>query len=474
MFKKTTFVLSCMFLFFCVLNYLTPMAFGDDYVYSFIWQGHSEYEPLTENAVRVSSFWDIFVSQWSHYFTWSGRIVSHVIAQLFLWIGKDIFNVFNALISVLLIVEIYWCANKGTITWRFDAKRLCCIFFMLWAFTPGFSPVFFWFSGACNYLWPAVLLLTFLLPYIRKYYSFEEIIDCSGWFQFVMFFLGVLSGWTNENSICWIILILFVFVYLNRNKAGLERWVFTGLAGLTIGYLLLMLAPGNTARMNVEISTTASLLEPETIKAKLRILGTVFIFQFLMWYFNLRSLFLSQKEAMEIKGIKEERILVKAICILSFCMSSIMVLSPNFPPRSSFPGTVQLVIAACIMLRVQDEYEIELIKMNAKKFLSVVSVFYFFVTSTVALYGFHNYYCQMQNRLLLISRSDKAKSEIVTIRALVPVSETLYSASGFHLLLYEMSEDENDWRNVAFSRYYGIKGVRMVKEETAKEENYLE
>ena len=230
MFKKTTFVLSCMFLFFCVLNYLTPMAFGDDYVYSFIWQGHSEYEPLTENAVRVSSFWDIFVSQWSHYFTWSGRIVSHVIAQLFLWIGKDIFNVFNALISVLLIVEIYWCANKGTITWRFDAKRLCCIFFMLWAFTPGFSPVFFWFSGACNYLWPAVLLLTFLLPYIRKYYSFEEIIDCSGWFQFVMFFLGVLSGWTNENSICWIILILFVFVYLNRNKAGLERWVFTGLA----------------------------------------------------------------------------------------------------------------------------------------------------------------------------------------------------------------------------------------------------
>ena len=31
-----------------------------------------------------------------------------------------------------------------------------------------------------------------------------------------------------------------------------------------------------------------------------------------------------------------------------------------------------------------------------------------------------------------------------------------------------MSDDEKDWRNVAFARYYGIKGIRMVKHETEK------
>ena len=150
------------------------MAFGDDYVYSFIWQGHSEFEPLTETAARVSSLHDLFVSQLSHYLTWSGRTVSHTIAQFFLWMGKDVFNYFNALISVLLIAEIYWCANKGTVTIDFKPRRLCWILFALWAFTPGFSPVFFWLCGSCNYLWTAVLLLAFLLPFIHKYYLYEE------------------------------------------------------------------------------------------------------------------------------------------------------------------------------------------------------------------------------------------------------------------------------------------------------------
>ena len=28
----------------------------------------------------------------------------------------------------------------------------------------------------------------------------------------------------------------------------------------------------------------------------------------------------------------------------------------------------------------------------------------------------------------------------------------------------DFSEDENDWGNVAFARYYGIKGIRKVKQ----------
>ena len=73
------------FLFFFILNLLTPLSFGDDYVYSFVWEGHSIYEPLSENAIRVSSLKDLFTSQVLHYFTWSGRIVSHILAQFFLW-----------------------------------------------------------------------------------------------------------------------------------------------------------------------------------------------------------------------------------------------------------------------------------------------------------------------------------------------------------------------------------------------------
>ena len=32
-----------------------------------------------------------------------------------------------------------------------------------------------------------------------------------------------------------------------------------------------------------------------------------------------------------------------------------------------------------------------------------------------------------------------------------------------------MSEDENDWRNVAFARYYGLKGIRMIEKKDGGE-----
>ena len=65
--KKFCFVLFFIFIFFYILNDLTPICFGDDYVYSFVWEGHSMFIPISEHAQRLSSFHDLLVSQWSHY-----------------------------------------------------------------------------------------------------------------------------------------------------------------------------------------------------------------------------------------------------------------------------------------------------------------------------------------------------------------------------------------------------------------------
>ncbi len=456
-------LLIVLFCFIYSLNYLTPLSFGDDYVYSFVWQGHSEYVPLTEGAVRLSSLSDLFISQWSHYFTWSGRTVSHTIAQLFLWLGKDIFNVFNALIAVLLILEIYWCSNKGCVTFDIKPGRLIWVFLGLWIFTPGFSPVFFWLSGACNYLWTAVFLLGFLLPYVRKYYYFEEKITNHNWAWLGMFLFGIIAGWSNENSVCWIILALIVFIYANRKKSGFESWMFAGLAGLVIGYALLMFAPGNVARLQAETNASTRWVTGSLINTNLQMLAAVFLFQFLLWYFCLRSFFILQQQTPKSEAVNQEKVFVQVLCILSFAMTAMMLFSPNFPPRSSFPGTVQLIIATTALLRIQEEYSIEIIKKNAKIFLCGVASVYFMVSATATFYGFYDYHRQVQNLLTIVSHSGQAKEEIVTVSSITPVSETVANLSGLHILFYEMSENANDWRNVAFSRYYGIKGIRMIK-----------
>lgn len=468
--KSATITFAGVFVLFYLLNWLTPMAFGDDYLYTFIWQGHSMFTPLTEEAVRISSLKDVFVSQWSHYFTWSGRAVSHTLIQLFLWAGKPVFNLLNSFIAILLIAEIYWCAHKGKVSLYFDSSSLCWISFALWAFTPGFSGVFLWISGACNYLWTAVFLLGFLLPYIRKYYCFEEVMIANKYFKFLMFFLGMIAGWSNENGICWIILVLFLFIFVNRNSSKKETWMFAGLAGLIIGYALLMFAPGNVARlhvelsrMNVETGTVLGWLKRELIGEKLAMLSVVSFFQFLLWYFCLRSLYQLRQQALHNESLKKERKLAMILCFLSFCMTIMMFFSPRFPLRSSFPGTIQLVIAGCILLRIQGEYDIEIVKKNAKRFLFVVGLLYMVVTVPATLYGFYDYNSQIKSLIAYVQNSEEAKEKIITVQAIIPVSEALTNASGLHIPSFEMFEDENFWSNVAFSRYYGIKGIRMIK-----------
>ena len=467
----------CIFSIFYVLNCLTPRAFGDDYLYAFIWQGHSMFTPLTEDAVRVSSLKDIFVSQWFHYLTWSGRAVSHTLIQFLLWVGKPVFNILNAFISVLLIAEIYWCAHKGKISKQFNVGTVCWISFAIWTFTPGFSTIFLWTSGACNYLWTAVFLLAFLLPYIQKYYFFENKLAKNSFFKYTMFILGIIAGWSNENSICWVILLLMVFLFVNRKREDFEAWMITGLAGLIAGYALLMFAPGNVARLHVELTsmnadtgTFMSWFRMNLLGPKFDILFVVFFFQFLLWYFSLRSLYLLRKEAGENKAVNKERLLVKILLLVSFGMTFLMFFSPLFPLRSSFPGTIQLIIASTILLRMQREYTTEIMKNGARKFLRIVGVLYTVVTVSVTIFGFYYYYIQVEELLSLVKKSEEAKGHVITVNALKPVGETLENASGLHIPSFEMLEDENFWSNVAFSRFYGIKGIRMVKQNVEQHE----
>lgn len=316
--EKGIFFIVIIYLFFYIFNFLTPMGFGDDYLYSFVWQGKPEFIPLTNNAERISSVHDLFVSQWSHYFTWSGRTVNHTLAQFFLWMGKDFFNVFNAFITTLLILEIYWCINKGKITYYFQLNTIWGIFIALWAFTPGYVTVFLWLDGACNYLWTSVMLLGFMLPYIQKFYSPLETIGKGDIFSFMMFAGGILTGWTNENSICWILLVISVYLFIYSKKTENEMWMYCGLAGLMIGYMLLILAPGNISRMlSVHGVNEISIYSFKNgFHNFLNSFFKVIIHQFLMCYFCFRALQKLKKVQYREQEMGKDILMVKVFFLL--------------------------------------------------------------------------------------------------------------------------------------------------------------
>ena len=463
--KKAGFSFLGVFLFLFLFNIFTPMYFGDDYVYSFIWEGHSLYEPLSDNPVRVSSWKDLFASQWLHFMTWSGRTVNHTLAQFFLWKGKALFNVYNALAGTLLVAEIYWCTHKGEVTKQFRAGTIYWILFLLWSFTPAFGTVFLWLDGACNYLWPMVLLTGFSVPYIKKYYSFSNRIGQSRFFGPSMFVLGLLAGWTNENTICWIIPVLLLFLITHKKDEKVELWMYYGLAGLIAGYALLMFAPGNMVRLYAE-QKGDNWLAWERIKDRLSLFGFILCyFQVFLWYFILRALYSLKNRNKGDTELNKELLLVKLLCIVAFGMSAIMLFSPGFPPRSGFPGTVCLVIAAGILMRVQNEYTIILIQENAKKFLVYMSVLYFAMTTFVAFTHYYEKYEYVED-IITSAKHMKTKDTVLEIKPEKELTLKEHIMSAYHISSLGLADDENEWKNVSFARYYGIKGIRVKKDKS--------
>ena len=436
------------------------MSFGDDYLYAFIWTGQSMFVPLPEYVERVLSWSDLAKSQWLLFLTWGGRLVGQTLTQLFVWVGKDVFNFFNALVSTMLVAEVYWCANKGNVSFNFNVGRIGFIFFTFWAFTPSFNPVFLWLTGACIYLWPAFFLLAFLIPYIRKFYDFHKKIGSGITSNISIFLLGIIAGCGNENSICWIIICLLIFLFLYRNCHGQEAWLYFGVAGIMMGYALLMLAPGNMVRLHAVYGT--DWFSYHVLGNNMNTFAIVFIFQLVLWYYNLKSLYIIKKEKTKKRNFNNDMLLVSVFCISSLLMSAIMLLSPYFPVRSGFPGTVLLIIASAIIHRIQNDNGVVLMSPLVKKVLSCFGVAYFIMTAYVSIHHSYNVNTQMNKIINEARRLQASYSKEVLIIKPLPETDLLTDLlSGYHFSNFYISEDVNDWRNVSFARYYSIKGIKV-------------
>ena len=279
-----------------------------------------------------------------------------------------------------------------------------------------------------------------------------------------MFLFGILAGWTNENSVCWILLFLLIFIVRFRNREGMENWMIAGLIGMLTGYALLILAPGNTARLLVEQSGGSNWLNVEALKVNLKMFISIIFFQIFLWFFSIRAISTLSKMKIQDEELRIEIVLAKILCVLSIGMTGIMFLSPGFPPRSGFSGTIYLTIAVGLLLRIQDDYGVELIMPTAKKFLFYIGSFYFIMTSTISLYAFYEIHGSMQSLLDSAKQfSRKDAGNVLQVAPLKALDENIDMMSGFHIPGFELLEDENNWINVAFARYYGIKGVSMVK-----------
>ena len=474
--NKSIILLIMIFLFMLLLNIMTPML-NEDYFAAFVWpDGVPNLGALPENARRISCLSEYLDNMQIYYLTEGGRVPGGVPGSFFSWHGKPYFNPLNALMMVLLIIEIYWLSHEGKITFDFEPAFIFWIAFSIWAFGNSMIDTCLWMSGSSNYLWMLTIVLGFLVPYVQDYYNTDSTGEKkSPKFIIFMFFFGILAGWSHETTICWIILILTYWLWICKKRNNFQLWKLSGYIGLCLGYGLLLFAPGNFSRLHLQNDSGLVLPGHELFFPKLFEQFVILIFQLFLWYFIIGFFFHYKRLNKNDQSTVAYSNYVKACVLIAFGSSVFMFLIPVSGWRPCFLSLVYLIVAAASLFRLQEKYGLTIINDQAKSFLKIVGSVYFLFTITVSLWGNYTHWKYWNDVLEKITLHQKTDPNTV-LEITPPLTNKNYLfwrlGSGSHLIYIPVvSTDEKDRINRTVARYYEIKGIRVADNNGYSETN---
>ena len=465
--KKGLIGLVCIFIFIYFLNVMTPLI-NDDYFAAFVWpEGVPINGYLPDDTERINEFSDIFKTLKAYYFTWGGRLPGASPVSFFVWQGKNWFNPVNALMFVFLIMEVYWLSHEGTVSLDFNLSYVMGIFFSLWAFNCSFVDTCLWLSGSCNYLWMTVIILAFLIPYVRNYFNSDFLNNRSYIFSFGVFILGVLAGWSHETTTCWLIIVMCSYLFFCQKWHNLQLWKVAGFVGLIIGYALLIFSPGNYTRLSLQNGAADAFLFPNSFKFNEFML--ILSFHLLLYYYVIKINFKCKSLSNHLlEKVKPYLCFSNACLFISFGSYFLMLFIPSSGLRPSYLNLVYLVVAASLLVRAQEKNKISMLKENVKTVLCFLGSFYMTLTISISLYCNYLNWIHWNDVISLVNAEQTNPSNKILIVAPYFTHKNFYlwlAGSGFHLIYMPVTADETSGMNKSFSRYYGIKGI-IVKEKS--------
>lgn len=450
---------------FLIMNLLTPF-FGDDYAYSFIWDGaqNGNFQNNIGKLERLESIGDIFVSQWSHYLTWGGRSVAHCFVQFFCLTGKLLFDFANALMYAGLALLIYFTAKGKIEIQNSDGKIFLWIFFALWFFLPEVFQTSLWLTGSCNYLWMTVFQLLFLFPFALKFWQKLQT-PTSKLLTPAMAFLGLIAGWSNESGGAFVIFLAFLAILYFWRKKQLERWMLVGFVTLFIGYALLMLAPGNFQRYVVDANeATVPFLSAQMFIDNFEdgmqeiLVNVVLLYAVIILYF--------------VRGRKTPQAtqFILAFAAAGILLPCLLMFSPEFPARAAFASPVFALIASVAALeRTQINISPKII--SAALCVWLVTIFY----SIGVDWYVHSQIAERDKYVEQHKHDDLIVLQPIYLPYLPEHglwSWTLDSYARFYGDVTPFRDKFNN-RNITYAQYYGLKEVVLDAEANKKLTQYI-
>ncbi len=432
--------LALYFLFFLLLNALTPLV-SDDYRYAFSF--------ATDE--RITGFWQIFPSLYRHYFVMHGRTAVHFFTQLMMLLGKPVFTVCNAAVATALLLGLHRLAvGRG----RKNPAVLLGLAGMLFLFTPAFGQTMLWLDGACNYLWGVAIIVWVLVPYRDALLEPEVPFAPSEGKKNVrsillisLFWLGSLfAGAASENNSPAAILVMLLAAAIVWRRTGrLRVWMGISCGLAAAGFLVLYLSPANAIRSSIYATEGVSrmgqyLLNFQTAAQTLLTNGLPLLCVFAALF----ALAASQQA-------DRSRLLLAALLALAALAANFaMVLSNGYPLRAMMGVQVFLMAGIGVLLAA--------VLQGAHRGLMLAAVACAVVAASVTalaiLPGNYNRYAEARAREAYVTEQ----------RDLGNLEVTTYTLKGYSR--YDVFDDMSDisfdvtyWPNVYYAKYYGLDSV---------------
>lgn len=418
----------------CVYNLLTPYMSDD----------------LLFNRSVYHSVWDVFREEYKQYMTWNGRSVLQIILRFSMLMPKSVFNVLNSLCYVITMLFIYWNIKGQK---NYDVFLYLMINICVWVFCVDFSQTILWVAGACNYLWGVFIILGFITIY-RFYLQKGAEIKYKGLISILLFISGMLAGWGNENTSGGAILIILLLTakYFYENKK-IEKVMFSGIAGSVIGFLFLLLAPGNAVRSAMVTAEEEYSGFAAYISRGLKVLKSMdeHLLMYVIVICLLGAYFYYSKKYKLMEFAE-----VAIFAFASVATAAVLIMTAEPMARAYFGANIYMMIAALKMVQMIREEDTLLISLKTGGIIAAtIALCFVYVEEGANLVRIRREINIRENYIL----EERAKGESdLTLPMLRPEFESKYSMA--HLV--DISDDESNWHNNVYRDAYGIDQLKVL------------
>lgn len=396
------------------------------------------------------SFADIIRQEYWQYHNWNGRSVLQIILKIFMLVPKPVFDFFNSLCYVATMLLIYWNVNNKK---KYDVFLYILINLCTWCFAVEFDQTILWIAGACNYLWGVFIILGFISIY-RYYLQKGNEIKNKPLACVLLFLMGMLAGWGNENTSGGAILIIGLYsLYFYLKNHTFNKVMISGLLGSCIGFLFLLLAPGNAVRGAMVKAEESYSGLAAYISRGLKILKA--IDEYFLIYIAvicLLGVYFYYKKTYHMEQFIDTAIFAFA----ALATAGVLIFTPQPMDRAYFGANIYMMMAALQMVQLIRKEDIFLISLKTGGILAAfIAMIFVYVEQGANLARIRREVATREEYIL--EQVSNGETSLV-----LPQLRTEFASKYSMAHLSDISDDETNWNNELYKNAYSFHEITVL------------